>query len=124
LACALLQVPNAPSRLVAEGFHYRVGIDEPFPGPRGERTSGREVYGCGEQHEVLEVLAWEEGGVHNANRAALAVAKEGEVLRARVPQGPVHGPREVVEDVVLEGEILVLIARDAPVEHVDVEALS
>src|SRR3712207_8459028 len=49
---------------------------------------------------------------------------EGELVRARGAQHLADHPRQVVEDVVLEGEVLVLVAGDAPVEHVHVEALA
>src|SRR5215207_3847422 len=83
----------------------------------------RERHRGGEQDEVPEVLG-EEGGVHGAHRPAHAVAEEGELLGARDPHDLLGRSRQVVEYVVFEVEVLVLVAGDAPVEHVDVEALA
>src|SRR5215212_1937847 len=41
-----------------------------------------------------------------------------------MPEHLLDGPWQIIEDVVLEGEVPVLVAGDAPVEHVDVESLT
>src|SRR5215204_490951 len=83
----------------------------------------RERHRGSEQDQVPEVLG-EEGSIHGAHRPAHAVAEEGELLRARDPHDLLGRPRQVVKHVVFEVEVLVLVAGDAPVEHVDVEALA
>src|SRR5215203_7205756 len=113
------------ARDVAEGVGQKTGAEvlvvgeelvEPDLLPRESRRGG-------EQNEVLEVLR-EQGGVHGAHGAAHAVAEEGELLGPRDPHHLLGSPRQVVQDVVLEGHVLVLITGDAPVEEVHVEALA
>ena len=81
-----------------------------------------EVYRGGHQDQVLQVLG-EQRGVHRAHRAAHAVAVEGELIRAGVLEDLPRGPRDVVEDVVLEAHVGVFVAGGSPVEQIYVVAL-
>src|SRR4028118_989604 len=72
---------------------------------------------------LLTALGRGARGGSGAPGAAQSVPEQRELVRAGVAQDLLYRPGQVVEDVVLEVEVLVLIARYAPVEHVDVEAL-
>src|SRR5918997_2001571 len=113
------------ARDVAEGVGQKTHVEVL---PVGEELVepdllSREGDRGGEQNEVLEVLG-EERGVHGAHGPAHAIPEEGDLLGPRDPHHLLYRPWQVIQHVVLEGHVLVLVAGDAPVEEVHVEALT
>ena len=93
------------------------------PESEGTGRLGGEVRGRGEQDEVLQRAVGEQRGVHGAQRAALRLAEQADLGRARCGQHLLDRVGDVVEDQVIERHPRVLRAGDPEVEQVHVEAL-
>ncbi len=104
---------------VAEGVRQGVEIEPRGGGPAGEQTALMEVDGRGDQHQAGDLVG-AGGRVNRRQRAAQAVAEQVHAAaRAPARRDPDRAAEVAIDDVV-PGEVAILVARRAPVDHEDV----
>ena len=84
---------------------------------------GGAVNGGGVQNQVPEGRAWEEGRVHGAEQAPDAGPKEADRLAVGSSEDLLDRLGKIVEHIVVERENVILVARNPPVEQIDIETL-
>src|SRR5258708_10177853 len=110
---------------VGEGIHQEIGVKVLLAHPDAIETHvfWCEVNGSRQQNQVFERKVREQGRIHGAHRSPHTIAQDTALLGVGMPEYPFDGTRDIIKDIMVEGKIFILFARNAPVKEIDIKPL-